>query len=56
MRATSLAIELIGKQNLPTDQKERKAAVKSVVEKVAKKLGNTPAVAKKSYVAPGTLE
>ena len=51
-RATSLAIELIGKQALPTDQKERKKTVKEITSKVASKLGNTAAVANKSYIDP----
>lgn len=55
-RATKLAIDLVSQSSLPVDKKERKLFLKQVMEKVAKKLGNTAQVAKTAYVDPDVVE
>lgn len=55
-RATKLAIDLVGQSKLPVGNKERKAFLSSIMEKVAKKLGNTKQVAKSAYVDPEAVE
>ena len=50
-RATRLAAE-IARRKKPTTKKE----INEIVAEVAQTLGNTPAIARKSYIAPGILE
>jgi len=50
--ATNLALKLQGKMRKPKDAKTYKKQVKKVCELVAKKLGNTPIMAKNSYIDP----
>jgi DNA topoisomerase-1 len=38
------------------DQSEAKTAVTEAIKRVADKLGNTPAVCKKSYIHPGVID
>ncbi len=49
---TKAAMEAMKKTNPPKNEKEYKKAVMSVAKKVSEKLGNTPAVALKSYINP----
>ena len=49
---TMLAKRLIAESPLPDERRERKKAIRSIAEHVAKILGNTPAVAKRSYIPP----
>lgn len=42
--------------DVPETQKDRKKAVSACVKRVAKKLGNTPAVARSSYIDPRIIE
>lgn len=51
-RATSLAIHEVEGMPAPKSEKERKAAIKAVGEKVSRVLGNEPAQALASYIAP----
>lgn len=55
-RGTKLAIDLVSQSGVPVDKKERKLFLKKVIEKVAKKLGNTAQVAKSAYVDPEVVE
>lgn len=54
--ATRLAAELLTKAGPPKDEREAKRAEAEVMERVAGFLGNTPAVARSSYVDPAILE
>jgi len=49
------AIELAGRP-LPGNEREAKKRVAAVMRHVAEKLGNTPAVARSSYVSPAVVE
>jgi DNA topoisomerase I len=49
---TSLANELVQSMPKPTSQSAYKKAVMEVAKRVSEKLGNTPAVAIKSYISP----
>ena len=49
---TSLAADIIKDMPAPLNEKEYKAAVRSVAAAVSKRLGNTPTVALQSYIAP----
>jgi DNA topoisomerase I len=40
----------------PTSEREQKRSVNSVMQRVAKQLGNTPAVTRESYLSPGVIE
>jgi DNA topoisomerase I len=40
----------------PTSEREQKRSVTSVMQRVAKQLGNTPAVTRESYVSPAVIE
>lgn len=54
---TSLAIELLGsRKRLPASKKGRKELLNDTLDRVAKKLGNTRAVARGSYVDPVVLD
>ncbi len=56
-RGTSLALKLLGKRvRLPATKSGRKKIVNEALDKVAKMLGNTRAVSRKSYVDPEILE
>jgi DNA topoisomerase IB len=52
---TETAIAAVKSMPAPTSQKEYKASVKAVGEKVAGVLGNTPEVAVKSYINPSVF-
>ena len=41
---------------VPATKRERTRAVRSMLDEVAEELGNTPAVARKSYVDPRIIE
>lgn len=49
---TRLALDLIKKSDVPSDQKGLKDLVKNVATKVSDALNNTPAMAKSSYINP----
>lgn len=49
---TSTALEEIKKMPVPTNEKEYAASVNAVCKVVAAQLGNTPTVAKASYISP----
>ena len=51
-KGTATAIRTIKSMPVPKNAKERKVAIATVAKTVAKTLGNTPAVAKSSYIAP----
>src|SRR5207253_5540942 len=40
----------------PTSEREQKRSVTSVMQRVARQLGNTPAVTRESYVSPAVIE
>ena len=46
------AMDIVSKAKKPTNEKEYKKSVMEIAKQVAKKLGNTPSVALKSYIAP----
>jgi DNA topoisomerase-1 len=48
--------ELVEQQGYPTSEAERRRSVTSVMRRVAKQLGNTPAVTRDSYVSPAVVE
>jgi DNA topoisomerase I len=48
--------EGVQQQGLPASEAEQKRSVMSVMRKVAKQLGNTPAVTRDSYVSPAVVE
>lgn len=57
LRGTSLALELLGNRNrLPKSKARRKKVMNAALDKVSRKLGNTRAIAKASYVDPSILE
>jgi len=49
---TKTAMALVSNMKAPSTEKEYKKQVKEVAKTVASKLGNTPAVALKSYISP----
>ena len=49
---TALALERVKSMRVPNSEKALKKAMREVAESVSKYLGNTPAVALKSYIAP----
>lgn len=49
---TTAASDLVAKMPVPTNMKQYKSQVKTVATEVSSKLGNTPAVALKSYINP----
>ena len=54
--ATVVAAVAFARADKPTSQRERARVVSAVMEDVAEELGNTPAVARKSYVDPRLVE
>lgn len=50
------AIALLSAKKMSQSEKDRKKAVTKCVKKVAKRLGNTPAIAKASYIDPSVIE
>lgn len=52
LKATSLATEAIRGMPRPKTEKERKAAIKTVAERVSNVLGNRPQQALESYISP----
>lgn len=54
-QGTSAALRLVKGMKAPTTAKAYKAAQKKVATAVSKHLGNTPAVALKSYIAPSVF-
>jgi DNA topoisomerase I len=48
--ATVYAAEVIGNTECPESQRQRKQCVTKTIKAVAKELGNTPAVCRKSYI------
>ncbi|WP_433714099.1 hypothetical protein ACQP2U_08115 [Nocardia sp. CA-084685] len=55
-QATVLAAAGFGRVDPPTSQRARKSAEREVVAEVAAALGNTPAVARASYIDPRVVE
>ena len=55
MKGTMLAASELDGIEIPATKNERKALLKSVVNVVCSALGNTPAIARKSYIAPFIL-
>lgn len=55
MRGTSLAAALLKGRRIPKTKTGVKKLVRGVVKQVAKALGNTPAVCRKSYIDPSIL-
>jgi len=53
---TLVACMELSKLQRPNTEEERKKAIASCVKRVAKKLGNTPAVTRSSYIDPRVLE
>jgi len=53
---TSTARSLMQAMNKPKDMKEYKKSVMAVAKQVAAKLGNTPAIALNSYIAPQVFD
>jgi DNA topoisomerase-1 len=53
---TLLAAVEFGERGLPETEADAKRRVATVMRKVAAKLGNTPAVARSSYVSPAVVE
>ena len=49
---TREALKAIGSMRIPKTTKERRKATLTVTKRVSKVLGNTPSVAKSSYIAP----
>jgi DNA topoisomerase I len=54
--ATVRAAEWLGNTTCPEEEPERRRCVMQAVKQVAKELGNTPAVCRKSYIHPHILE
>ena len=48
--------EHTAQHGFPTSEKEQKRSVTAVMQRVAKQLGNTPAVTRESYVSPAVVE
>lgn len=44
------------RQGFPQSEREQKRSITSVMQRVAKQLGNTPAVTRESYVSPAVVE
>ncbi|WP_062989746.1 hypothetical protein [Nocardia anaemiae] len=55
-QATVLAAAGFGRVDPPSSQRARKSAEREVVAEVAAALGNTPAVARASYIDPRVIE
>lgn len=55
MRGTSLAAALLKGRRIPKNKTAINRLLRHVVKKVAKALGNTPAVCRKSYIDPAIL-
>jgi DNA topoisomerase IB len=53
--ATKLAAELLAQKGTPRDAKEAQRHITEVVQKVSEHLGNTPAMARGSYIHPVVL-
>jgi DNA topoisomerase I len=53
---TLLAAVAFAERELPDGEAERKRSVAAVMRQVAQRLGNTPAVARASYVSPAVVE
>ncbi|MDP1908566.1 MAG: hypothetical protein Q8K85_09700, partial [Hyphomicrobium sp.] len=55
--ATSMAAALVKmRPTQPKTEKERKQTIKEIATLVSRKLGNTPAMAQKSYIAPEVFD
>jgi DNA topoisomerase-1 len=48
--------ERAGRHGFPESEAQQKRSVSSVMRRVAKQLGNTPAVTRSSYVSPAVIE
>ena len=48
--------ERVERHGLPESEREQKRSITSVMQRVAKQLGNTPAVTRESYVSPAVVE
>jgi DNA topoisomerase-1 len=48
--------EGVDRQGFPKSEREQKRSITSVMQRVAKQLGNTPAVTRESYVSPAVVE
>lgn len=55
MRGTSVAIEFLKGKRMPATKTKRNELMRAVIREVADTLGNTPAVAKSSYIDPSVL-
>jgi DNA topoisomerase-1 len=53
---TLLALATLCRKSRPSSDRQRRKRVTACMKSVAKRLGNTPAVAKSSYVHPGLIE
>ena len=53
---TQTAMRMVQSMPPPADEKARKAAMLSIAKAVATKLGNTPAIAIQSYIAPEVFD
>ena len=54
--ATSMALKMVADMVPPINAKQYKAAVMRVATAVSERLGNTPAMAKNSYIDPATFQ
>jgi DNA topoisomerase IB len=54
--ATSMAKELLDQAGPPTSEANAKKTINAVVKSVSEHLGNTPAIARASYIHPAVLE
>lgn len=52
---TLLAVELLSAAEIPATPRDRQKAITACVQRVATRLGNTPAIARASYIDPAIL-
>jgi DNA topoisomerase-1 len=53
---SAFALAILSRKDRPASKRQAQQAIGSTVKQVAKVLGNTPAVCRKSYIHPGILE
>lgn len=56
LKGTSVAMKFLEGKEIPFFLKEQKKMMKDMIKKVASSLGNTPAIAKKSYIDPSVFK
>lgn len=56
LKGTSVAMKFLEGKEIPFFLKEQKKMMKEMIKKVATALGNTPAIAKKSYIDPSVFK